>query len=53
MIHRGVNTTSIFNKKGLLEYLVVTLAIEELTPEIINSFSLTMNKTEHIDYLKK
>jgi len=50
---QGVNTTSTFFKKGLLEYLAVALTSEELTPEVINAFSLTMNKTEHIDYFFK
>lgn len=50
---QGVNTTSTFFKKGLLEYLAASLTSEELTPEIINAFSLTMNKTEHIDYFLK
>lgn len=47
---QGVNTTSTFFKKGLLEYLAASLTNEQLTPEVINAFSLTMNKTEHIDY---
>lgn len=50
---QGVNTTSTFFKKGLLEYLAASLTSEELTPEVINAFSLTMNKTEHIDYFLK
>ncbi len=50
---QGVNTTSTFFKKGLLEYLAAVLTSEELTPEVINAFSLTMNKTEHIDYFLK
>lgn len=50
---QGVNTTSTFFKKGLLEYLALALTSEELTPEVINAFSLTMNKTEHIDYFLK
>ena len=50
---QGVNTTSTFYKKGLLEYLAAALTSEELTPEVINAFSLTMNKTEHIDYFLK
>lgn len=50
---QGVNTTSTFFKKGLLEYLASALTSEELTPEVINAFSLTMNKTEHIDYFLK
>lgn len=50
---QGVNTTSTFFKKGLLEYLAAALTSEELTPEIINAFSLTMNKTEHIGYFFK
>lgn len=47
---QGVNTTTTFFKKGLLEYLAAALTTEELVPEVINAFSLTMNKTEHIDY---
>lgn len=50
---QGVNTTSTFFKKGLLEYLAAALTCEELIPEVINAFSLTMNKTEHIDYFLK
>ena len=50
---QGVNTTSTFFKKGLLEYLAAALTNEELTPEVIDAFSLTMNKTEHIDYFLK
>lgn len=50
---QGVNTTSTFFKKGLLEYLAYTLTSYELIPEVINAFSLTMNKTEHIDYFLK
>lgn len=50
---QGVNTTSTFFKKGLLEYLAAALTSEQLTPAVINAFSLTMNKTEHIDYFLK
>lgn len=50
---QGVNTTSTFFKKGLLEYMASALTSEDLTPEVINAFSLTMNKTEHIDYFFK
>lgn len=50
---QGVNTTSTFFKKGLLEYLAYALTSDELTPDVINAFSLTMNKTEHIDYFLK
>ncbi len=50
---QGVNTTSTFFKKGLLEYLAAALTSDELVPEVINVFSLTMNKTEHIDYFLK
>ncbi len=50
---QGVNTTSTFFKKGLLEYLAATLTSDELTPIVINAFSLTMNKAEHIDYFLK
>lgn len=47
---QGVNTTTTFFKKGLLDYLALALTSDELSPEVINAFSLTMNKTEHIDY---
>lgn len=50
---QGVNTTPTFFRKGLLEYLAKTLTTEELTPRVINAFSLLMNKTEHIDYFLK
>ena len=50
---QGVNTTSTFFKKGLLEYLKAALTTKELDPTVINAFSLTMNKTEHIDYFLK
>ncbi len=50
---QGVNTTSTFFKKGLLEYLAAALTSKELSPKVINAFSLTMNKTEHIDYFLK
>lgn len=50
---QGVNTTSTFFKKGLLEYLAAALTSGKLMPEVINAFSLTMNKTEHIDYFLK
>lgn len=50
---QGVNVTPTFFKKGLLEYLANVLTSDELTPEVINAFSLTMNKTEHIDYFLK
>jgi len=50
---QGVNITSTFFKKGLLEYLATTLTSDELTPQLIDAFSLTMNKTEHIDYFLK
>ena len=50
---QGVNTTSMFCRKGLLDYLALSLTSDELKPEVINAFSLTMNKTEHIDYFLK
>ena len=50
---QGVNTTPTFYKKGLLEYLAAALTSKELAPKVINAFSLTMNKTEHIDYFLK
>ncbi len=50
---QGINTTSMLYRKGLLDYLALSLTSNELTPEVINAFSLTMNKTEHIDYFLK
>jgi len=50
---QGVNTTSTIFKKGLLEYLASSLTNDELNPIVINSFSLLLNKTEHIDYFLK
>ncbi len=50
---QGVNTTSFLNKKGLLEYLKLALTTDDFSPEVINAFSLLMNKTEHIDYFIK
>lgn len=50
---QGVNVTSTFFRKGLLEYIASALKSDELTPSVINAFSLTMNKTEHIDYFLK
>lgn len=48
---QGVNTTTLFYKKGLLEYLASSLSSDNLKPEVINAFSLMINKTEHIDYI--
>ena len=50
---QGVNTTSTFFRKGLLEYLSSKLTTVELEPLVINAFSPFMNKTEHIDYFLK
>lgn len=50
---QGVNTTPLFFKKGLLEYLAAALTMDEFAPTVINAFSLLMNKTEHIDYFLK
>lgn len=47
---QGVNVTSTFFKKGLLEYIASMLKSDDLDPKVINAFSLLMNKTEHIDY---
>lgn len=47
---QGVNVTSTFFKKGLLDYLADSLTNNELKPKVINTFSLTLNKTEHINY---
>ena len=50
---QGVNTTSTVFKKGLLENIKDALTSKELTPTVINAFSLIMNKTEHIEYFLK
>lgn len=50
---QGVNTTSTFFRKGLLEYISSKLTTDELDPLVINAFSLLLNKTEHIDYFLK
>ncbi len=50
---QGINVNTTFFKKGMLECLAETLSSEDLTPEVINAFSLLMNKTEHIDYFLK
>lgn len=50
---QGVNTTSTFFKEGLLEYIGRALEDEFLRPILIDAFSLTLNKTEHIDSLLK
>lgn len=47
----NVNLTSL--KKGLLEKLTQVLTTNDFKPEVINAFSLFINKTEHIDYLLK
>ena len=47
---QGVDTTS-FVKKGLLEFLADSLTSKELSPIVIDAFSLLINKTEHIDYI--
>ncbi len=49
----GVPSFHIPFRKGLLEYLATYLTNERLTPKIIDAFSLSMNKTEHIDYFLK
>ena len=50
---QGVNVNSTFWKKGLLDYIADAIKTEGLSNEVINAFSLTMNKTEHIDYFLK
>lgn len=50
---QGVNVNSTFFKKGLLEYIASILSSKNIDTEIINAFSLSMNKTEHIDYFLK
>lgn len=48
---QGVKVRSTIFKKGLLERVAKVLKDQELHPTVMNAFSLTMNKTEHIDYL--
>jgi len=50
---QDVNITSSFFKKGLLQYISSVLKSESLDPLVFDAFSLTMNKTEHIDYFLK
>ncbi len=50
---QGVNITSHFLKKGVLECLADALTDEKLKPMVLDAFSLIMNKTEHIDYFLK
>ena len=50
---QGVNTTLSPFKKGLLEYIASSLRTKDFDPLVINAFSLTINKTEHIDYFLK
>lgn len=47
---QGVNVSRNIFEKGFLEFLTDTLSFDDFTPEVINAFSLCMNKTEHIDY---
>ena len=44
----GLNTN--LSRKNFLEYLAINLTNQKLTPEIINAFSLMINKTKHINY---
>ena len=50
---QGVNISSHFLRKGVLECLADALTDDELYPLVIDAFSLIINKTEHIDYLLK
>lgn len=50
---QGVDITSTFFRRGLLEYIADELTIDEFKPKVIDTFSLLMNKTEHIDYMLK
>ena len=50
---QGVNISSSFFKKGVLQYISSILKSESLDPVVFDAFSLTMNKTEHIDYFLK
>lgn len=50
---QGVNANFTFFRKGLLSQLVDTLTEGEFIPTMIDAFSLTMNKTEHVDYFLK
>lgn len=50
---QGVNITSTFFRKGMLDYLASLLTTKDLEPVVINAFSLLFNKTEHIDSFLK
>ena len=48
---QGLNINSNFLKKDLLDNLASILTTNEFKPDVINAFSLLINKTEHINYL--
>lgn len=50
---QGVNLSSPFLKNGLLEHIADLLYNHNLSLEVIDAFSLMMNKTEHVDYILK
>lgn len=50
---QGLNINSNFLKKDLLDNLASILTTNEFKPDVINAFSLLINKTEHINYLLK
>ena len=50
---QGLNINSNFLKKDLLDNLASLLTTNEFKPDVINAFSLLINKTEHINYLLK
>lgn len=50
---QGVGRVSSLLKKELLELLKKELTSRNLKPEVIDAFSLLINKTEHIDYILK
>ena len=50
---QGIAVNQMLLKKGLIERLAKKLTTEDFKPDIINAFSFSINKTQHIDYLLK
>ena len=53
IVGQGINPTQYSFRKNLLIHLKDSLTSEDLTPQVINNFSLLLNKTEMIDILLK
>lgn len=48
--YKRIKAISPFWERKLLEYLALSLTSKDLTPNVIDAFSFTMNKTEHVNY---